>query len=249
MEKMIAVRKMNPAPGLELSETEVPEPGKGKLLVEVTATSMCGTDVHIYNWEPPFGPGRLNPPITIGHEVVGKVIGIGEGVEGFADGDSVSAESHIYDNTCNTCKLGNVHICENIKFYGVDTNGFWAKYALIDISTAWKNPPSLPPEIATLQESMGNSVYTVEESNVKDKDVVIFGTGPTGLFSIAIAKAMGARKVMVVYGSDMHGKYPNKWALTISSTAMRRTLLKRSSSLLKEKELMWFSRCPVQNKP
>lgn len=206
MEKMIAVRKMNPAPGLELSETEVPEPGKGKLLVEVTATSMCGTDVHIYNWEPPFGPGRLNPPITIGHEVVGKVIGIGEGVEGFADGDSVSAESHIYDNTCNTCKLGNVHICENIKFYGVDTNGFWAKYALIDISTAWKNPPSLPPEIATLQESMGNSVYTVEESNVKDKDVVIFGTGPTGLFSIAIAKAMGARKVMVVYGSDMHGK-------------------------------------------
>lgn len=204
METMKAVRKMNTGPGFTLEEIPVPKPGKGDLLIKVKATSMCGTDVHIYNWDPPWSEGRFTPPKTIGHEVAGEVVEVGAGVEGFSVGDQVSAESHIADYTCPMCTMKNYHICQNVKFFSIDTDGFWAEYALLPQQNAWKNPPEMPAEIATLQESMGNSVYTVEESQVAGKNVAIFGAGPTGLFATGIAKAMGALKVMVVTGSDTH---------------------------------------------
>lgn len=210
MGSMQAVRKLKKAPGFELSEVEVPTPKQGELLVKVKATSLCGTDIHIYNWEPPWSTGRYVPPKTMGHEVCGEVVEIGKGVNGFEIGDSVSAESHIYDNTCHQCKLGNQHICENLKFFSIDTDGFWAEYAIIPQQNAWKNPKGMKPEIATLQESMGNSVYTVEESKVAGKNVAIFGLGPTGLFAIGIAKAMGAKKVMGIGGTSTHEKIAKK---------------------------------------
>ena len=203
---MKAVRKLKPGKGFEYTDTEKPVPGKGDLLVKVEASSICGTDIHIYNWEPPWSEGRHVPPKTMGHEVCGEVVEAGKGVSGFAIGDSVSAESHIYDNTCSQCKIGNQHICENLKFFSIDTDGFWADYAIIPQQNAWKNPKNMKPEIATLQESMGNSVYTVEESKVAGKNVAIFGLGPTGLFATGIAKAMGAKKVMAVGGTKIHEK-------------------------------------------
>lgn len=201
---MRAIRKLQPGKGFELVRIDVPSPRKGELLIKVKATSLCGTDIHIYNWEPPWSTGRYTPPRTMGHEVCGEIVEKGEGVQGFEIGDSVSAESHIYDNTCFQCRLGNQHICESLKFFSIDTDGFWADYAILPVQNAWKNPPTLPAEIATLQESMGNSVYTVHESQVKGATVAIFGTGPTGLFATGIAKAMGARKVAIVYGSPVH---------------------------------------------
>ncbi|MBI4182299.1 MAG: L-threonine 3-dehydrogenase [Candidatus Aenigmarchaeota archaeon] len=204
MATMRAVRKLRPAEGFELAEIPVPQPKAGELLVKVRAASVCGTDIHIYKWEPPWSQGRYVPPKTMGHEVCGEVVQAGPGVRGFQEGDSVSAESHIYDATCSQCLRGNQHICEKLQFFSIDTDGFWAEYAIIPQQNAWKNPPSLPPEIATLQESMGNSVYTVEEGQVKDKFVAIFGLGPTGLFATGIAKALGATAVAVVGGSDTH---------------------------------------------
>lgn len=202
---MKAVRKLEAKPGFSLADIPEPSPGKGELLIDVQATSMCGTDIHIYNWEPPWSEGnRFVPPKTMGHEVAGKVIQVGKAVEGFQEGDLVSAESHIWDGTCPMCLMKNYHICQNVKFFSIDTDGFWAEKAIIPQQNAWKNPASLPAEIATLQESMGNSVYTVSESNVQGKNVAIFGAGPTGLFATGIAKAMGALKVMTVAGSDTH---------------------------------------------
>lgn len=209
MEKMQAVRKLKPGKGFELKEIEVPKPKAGELLIEVNATSLCGTDVHIYNWDPPWND-RISPPRTIGHEVAGTVVKLGEGVSKFQEGDFVSAESHIYDGTCGMCKIGNTHICQNLKFFGVDVDGFWAQYALLPEKNAWKNPPSLPPEIATLQEPMGNSVYTITESNVKGKSVAIFGLGPTGLFATGIAKKMGAKQVIAVAGTPLHQSIAKK---------------------------------------
>lgn len=204
MEKMRAVRKMKPAPGLEYVITEVPKPGPDDLLLKVRACSMCGTDIHIYNWDPPWSQGRFVPPKTLGHEVNGEVIEVGKNVDGFEIGDSVSAESHIPDWTCSLCKQGAMHICEKLKFFSIDVNGFFAPYAVMPATNAWKNPASLKPEIATLKESMGNSVYTVEEGKVDGKNVVIFGLGPTGLFATGISKVMGAEKVIAVGGTDLH---------------------------------------------
>lgn len=214
MGEMKAVRKINPGEGFTLTKLEVPKPKRGELLIEVQATSVCGTDIHIYHWDPPW-PERMKLPKTMGHEVAGKVIEIGEGVTRFAVDDRISAESHIACGYCIMCKTGNMHICKNLKFFSIDTDGFWAKYAIIPEQNAWKNPPSLPPEIATLQESMGNSVYTVTESHVQGKEVAVFGSGPTGLFATAIAKAMGATKVMVVVGSKTHAKIARKMGADI----------------------------------
>ncbi len=213
---MQAVRKLKAEPGFEFVEIPVPEPGPTDLLIKIRATSMCGTDVHIYNWEPPWSTGRFVPPKTLGHEVCGEVVEVGSSVNSlqssvsgsqfseFQIGDSVSAESHIACGACDQCQNGNGHICRNLKFFSIDTDGFWADYAILPAVSAWKNPKTMRPEIATLQESMGNSVYTVESSHVKGKIVAIFGLGPTGLFSTAIAKAMGAEKVFCIAGSQIH---------------------------------------------
>ncbi|MBI4173204.1 MAG: alcohol dehydrogenase catalytic domain-containing protein [Candidatus Aenigmarchaeota archaeon] len=203
-DSMYAVRKLRPAPGLEYAQTEVPKPGDGEILIKAKACSMCGTDIHIYNWDPPWSQGRFIPPKTLGHEVNGEVIEIGKEVQGFAVGDSISAESHIPDWTCSLCKQGSMHICEQLKFFSIDTNGFFAPYAVLPASNAWKNPRNMKPEIATLKESMGNSVYTVGEGKVAGKNVAILGLGPTGLFAVGIAKVLGAAKVICVGGTETH---------------------------------------------
>jgi len=209
MARMRAVRKLRPGKGFELVEMEAPRPKEGELLIKVKAASVCGTDIHIYNWDSPW-PDKMALPKTMGHEVCGEIIEAGNGVKRFSEGDNVSAESHIACGSCHMCRTGNLHICQNIKFFSIDQDGFWADYAILPEQNAWKNPAKMRPEIATLQESMGNSVYTVMESNVPGKLVAIFGSGPTGLFATGISKAMGAAKVMMVYGSELHGKIGKK---------------------------------------
>ncbi|MCX9014570.1 MAG: L-threonine 3-dehydrogenase [Candidatus Methanoperedens sp.] len=204
MNTMKAVRKMKEGVGLELVNIPIPEPAKHEVLVKVKACSMCGTDVHIYNWEHPWSGGRIIPPRTIGHEVCGIVEKTGSEVTLVKEGDLVSAESHIFDGNCTMCRSGNMHICENLKFFGVDVDGFFAEYAIIPEVNVWKNPPDMPYEIATLQESIGNSVYTVFSQDVTAKTVAVFGAGPTGLFATGLLKAAGAAKIIVVAGSTLH---------------------------------------------
>ncbi|MBI2583643.1 MAG: L-threonine 3-dehydrogenase [Candidatus Aenigmarchaeota archaeon] len=205
MQKMKAVAKMQKAKGLEMTEAEVPQIGQNDVLVEVKACSLCGTDVHIYNWDHPW-PDRIKPPRTLGHEVCGIVVEKGSNVTAAEVGDFISAESHIADNTCYQCRIGNSNICMNMKLLGVDINGSFAEYVSVPQQNIWKNPKSMPYEIATLQESMGNSVYTVEESNVNGKNVVIFGAGPTGLFATGISRVLGASQIMVVVGTEFHAR-------------------------------------------
>jgi threonine 3-dehydrogenase len=214
MSKMMALRKSKAAPGLTFEKVPIPKPGKDEILIKVKACSMCGTDIHIYNWDPPWSEGRMKPPKTLGHEVNGEVIEKGKNVKNLEIGDSISAESHIPDWTCSQCKMGNMHICENLKFFSIDVDGFFAPYAVMPATNAWKNPKNMKPEVATLQESMGNSVYTVYSAPIKNKNVAIFGLGPTGLFATAIAKKAGAAKVMTVGGTDIHRKIAKKVGAT-----------------------------------
>jgi len=210
---MLAVRKTKREVGFELVTIPIPEPDENEVLLKIKAVSLCGTDIHVHDWDPPFCEGRLTPPISTGHEVCGEVIKIGSNVTTLQIGDLVSAESHLPCvsqkdrrnlEQCNMCKMGNGHICEHVKFFSIDTQGFMSEYAVAPANILWKNPPDMKWEIASLLESLGNSVYTVAESNVEGKDVAVFGLGPTGLNSIAVCKKMGAQQIIAVAGTKKH---------------------------------------------
>jgi threonine 3-dehydrogenase len=194
---MIAVRKLKPAPGLEVTTTDIPKIGDKDLLVKVKACSICGSDVHIYNWEHPWSE-RIMPPRTLGHEFAGEVVKVGKNVNSIKVGDYISAESHIVCEKCVNCRTGKMEICNDVKILGIDTDGAFAEYVCIPEFNAWKNPKNMPPEVATLQEPMGNSVYVVYSGDVTGKTVTIFGCGPTGLFATGLARFAGASKIIAV---------------------------------------------------
>lgn len=196
-DKMLAVMKKNKAPGAELDYVEIPKIGPDMVLVKVKACSICGTDLHIYNWDN-WAQNRIKPPLVFGHECAGEVVEIGSQVKRAKVGDFVSAETHIPDQTCYQCRTGKMHICKNLKILGVDTDGAFAEYIAIPDICVWKNDPGLPPQIACIQEPFGNATYTVMESDVQGKVIAILGDGPIGCFATGIAKAVGAAKVFAV---------------------------------------------------
>jgi threonine 3-dehydrogenase len=204
MNRMKAIRKTKAGQGLELTTIPVPEPGDHDVLVKVMASSICGTDVKIYNWEHPWSRGRINIPKTIGHEVCGEVVKVGSKVTLIREGDLVSAETHIFDGKCNQCRMGNMHICENLKLFSMDVDGFFAEYAVMPEAIVWKNPPDMLPEVACLQESIGSSVYAVLSNDVTAKTVAVFGAGPSGLFTIGLLRVAGATNIIAVAGSKLH---------------------------------------------
>ena len=198
---MRAVVKVEPGPGLTLRELPLPEIGPRDVLVKVKAASICGTDLHIYRWDP-WAAGRLRPPLVIGHEFCGEVVAVGRDVSEaeVRAGDYISAESHVVCGVCDMCRTGKGHLCRNTKILGVDRDGCFAEYVAIPAINAWPDPPEMPPEIASLQENFGNAVHTAFSVDVRAKKVLVTGCGPVGLMAIAVAKALGAR---AVYATDV----------------------------------------------
>lgn len=201
MAKMRAILKTQASPGLEMRMVDIPEPGPGEVLIKVKATSICGTDRHINHWDP-WSAGRVKPPMIIGHEVCGHVVKVGPGVTLLAEGDFVSADSHIPCTVCPVCRNGQPHICVNLKILGVDTTGTFSDYVVIPEIIAWKNDPDLDPAIASILEPLGNAVYTVLAEPITGLSVAVFGDGPAGLNAVAVARAAGAGTIFHV------GKYP-----------------------------------------
>src|SRR6476661_779207 len=196
---MLALRKTTAEPGLQLEEVPVPEPAPDEVLVEVETASVCGTDLHIYGWDE-WSQGRINPPLTLGHEFAGTIVETGSLVRDLAPGDYVSAESHITCGVCFQCRTGHAHMCERTRILGVDQEGAFARYVAVPASVIWRNDRTkLPPEIATLQEPFGNAVFATSEQDLAGRSVAVLGCGPIGLFTIAIARASGAA---VVFASD-----------------------------------------------
>ncbi len=197
MAKMKAVMKVKRGRGFEIVDVDVPRPGPHDLLVKVRLAGICGSDSHIYAWDE-WASQRIKPPMIVGHEFCGEVVEMGSEVRGFKVGDYVSAESHIPCGYCYQCRNDQQHICANLKILGVDTDGCFAEYALIPDVCAWKNPPDMDPEIAAIQEPLGNSVYAVLEADVVGRSVCVFGCGPAGMFASAVAVAAGAYPVVSV---------------------------------------------------
>jgi len=196
METMWAVRKVSSGPGLALDEVPVPTPGDDEVVVEVEAASVCGTDLHIFHWDP-WAANRIKPPLTLGHEFAGTVVDVGRNVRNVVAGEYVSAESHVTCGACYHCRTGRAHMCERTQILGVDRDGAFAQYVSVPESVIWKNDRAkMPPEIATLQEPFGNAVFAVSHEDIPGKAVAVLGCGPIGLFTIGIARASGAARVL-----------------------------------------------------
>ncbi len=194
---MRAVVKTQPKEGAEVRMVPVPKIGPNEALVQVKATTICGTDVHIYQWnewaDQRIGAGHL--PQTMGHEFSGTVVEVGSEVRRVKVGDFVSAETHIPCTHCIQCLTGQMHICQNLKILGVDLNGAFAEYIAVPELVLWKNDPAIPPEFAAAQEPLGNAVYAALVEPVSARTVLIYGDGPAGLFAVGVARVSGAARV------------------------------------------------------
>lgn len=194
---MQAVVKAHRAPGIDLREVPVPAPCPGQVLVKVQSASVCGTDLHIFNWDP-WARGRIHPPLIPGHEFAGAVAAVGEGVTTVREGDLVSAEMHVACGKCMQCRIGEAHICQHVRILGVDADGAFAGYALIPETNIWKLSPSILHDYASLLDPLGNAVHTVLAGPIAAQTVAVTGCGAIGLFSIAVAKACGAARVFAI---------------------------------------------------
>ena len=193
---MRAVRKRESGPGLVLDEVPVPTPGPDEVLVAIEAASICGTDLHIQRWDE-WSSERVRPPLTLGHELAGTVTAVGSAVKDVAEGDYVSAESHVTCGTCFHCRTGRAHMCERTQILGVDRDGGFADFVAIPASVVWRNDRAkLPAEIACLQEPFGNAVFATSTQDLAGRAVAVLGCGPVGLFTIAIARAFGAGRLL-----------------------------------------------------
>jgi len=195
--KMLAVMKKVKGPGAEVVTVDIPQIKPNEVLVKVKATSICGTDAHIYKWDQ-WAENRIKPPMIFGHECAGEVVQVGNLVQRIQVGDYISAETHIPCGHCYQCLTGHQHICQNLKILGVDTDGCFAEYVVVPEVCAWRNDKSIPWELASVQEPFGNATYTVMESQVSAKIIAIMGDGPIACFAVGIAKAVGAAKIYAV---------------------------------------------------
>jgi len=193
---MKALRKTQPARGLTLGAAPVPSIGPNDALIRVRAASICGTDLHIYGWDR-WSQGRIKPPVTLGHEFCGVVEQVGEEVipEKARVGDFVSAEMHVNCGWCRQCRLGESHVCRNLRIIGIDQDGAFAEFVKIPASNVWRLDPSIPEHIGAILDPLGNAVHTVLAGPIAGQTVLVTGSGPIGLMAIAVAKACGSSTV------------------------------------------------------
>src|SRR5512133_2390593 len=202
---MLAVVKPRPAAGADIREVPVPKFGPTDVLVKVKVASVCGTDLHIYNWDR-WAQKRIHPPLIPGHEFCGNVAAVGAEVTSVKEGDFVSAEMHVACGKCLQCRTGEAHICQKVKIIGVDANGAFADYVCIPESNIWKLDPEIPQEYASILDPLGNAVHTTLAGDIAAKSVAITGCGPIGLFAIAVAKACGATQVFAIEVNEYRRK-------------------------------------------
>ncbi|MGB9792210.1 MAG: L-threonine 3-dehydrogenase [Thermacetogeniaceae bacterium] len=218
--KMKAIVKDEAGTGLVLKEVKIPEIGPHEVLIETMAVSICGTDLHIYNWDQ-WSAQRVKPPLIIGHEIAGKIVEVGGEVEGWKVGDYVSVECHKICGQCYQCRTGQAHLCRNYTILGVDFDGVFADYVKVPATNLWKNKETLPPEVASLQDPIGNAVLTTLSHEISTKTVVVMGCGAIGMFCVGIAAASGAEKIYAVDVNDYRLSIAKKMGASVTINALR----------------------------
>ena len=198
---MQAIVKEKRAPGLTVKSVPKPAPGPGEVLIAVRHAGVCGTDLHIADWDP-WAQSRIKPPLIVGHEFAGEIQGLGDGVTGLRVGQLVTAEGHIVCGHCLQCRTGNSHICKNTRIIGVDRDGAFAEYIVMP-TTNVLTLSGIPTEVGAIMDPMGNAFHTVLTAEIPGSTVFVVGCGPIGCFAVGIARAAGATKVIA---SDVNPK-------------------------------------------
>lgn len=193
---MKALVKSRAEPGLWMEQVPVPEPGPTDVLIKVTKSAICGTDVHIWNWDD-WAQKTVPVPMVVGHEFCGRIAETGTAVTRFAKGQRVSGEGHIVCGACRNCRAGRGHLCRNTKGVGVNRPGSFAEYVCIPESNVVLIPDDIPDEIAAIFDPFGNAVHTALSFDCVGEDVLVTGAGPIGIMGAMVAKRAGARKVVI----------------------------------------------------
>ena len=198
---MRALVKPRPGPGLELMEVPEPSPGLGEVKIRVLRAGLCGTDLHIENWDD-WAASMLRPPLVVGHEFYGEVVEVGEGVPdderyGLRPGQRVSVEGHVVCGHCRNCRAGRRHMCVNTSNLGVNRDGCFADYVVVPHSNVWVQPDLIDPDLGAVFDPLGNAVHTALSFPLEGEDVLITGAGPIGVMAAAVVRHAGARHVVV----------------------------------------------------
>ena len=193
---MKALVKKFKKPGIWLDEVPVPEYGQNDVLIKIQRTSICGTDIHIYNWDE-WARKTIPVPMVVGHEYVGIVEAYGNNVQDVNVGELVSGEGHIVCGNCRNCRAGRRHLCPNTRGVGVNRPGAFAEFLSIPVSNIWQCDPNIDKDILSIFDPFGNAVHTALSFEVLGEDVLITGAGPIGIMAAAICKHAGARYVVI----------------------------------------------------
>ncbi|HGN0343920.1 L-threonine 3-dehydrogenase [Proteus mirabilis] len=193
---MKALSKLKAQPGIWMTDVPVPELGHNDVMIKIRKTAICGTDVHIYNWDE-WSQKTIPVPMVVGHEYIGEIVAIGQEVKGFNIGDRVSGEGHITCGHCRNCRGGRTHLCRNTIGVGVNRPGCFAEYLVIPAFNAFKIPDNIPDELAAIFDPFGNAVHTALSFDLVGEDVLVSGAGPIGIMAAAICKHVGARHVVI----------------------------------------------------
>ncbi|MDO9230255.1 MAG: L-threonine 3-dehydrogenase [Syntrophales bacterium] len=220
MDKMKALLKSKPQPGLWLEEVSVPQIGINDVLIKIHKTAICGTDIHIFNWDD-WAKKTIPVPMAIGHEFVGRVASVGSNVHDFKPGDLVSGEGHVVCGHCRNCLAGRRHLCPNTSGVGVNRPGCFVEYLAIPQTNVWYCDPAIPTDVLSCFDPLGNATHTALSFPVLGEDVLITGAGPIGIMATAIARHAGARYIVITdcnsYRLDLARKMGATLALDVSN--------------------------------
>jgi threonine 3-dehydrogenase len=223
MEMMQALVKKEARPGLWLERVPVPKIGINDVLIKVLRTGICGTDVHIYEWDA-WAQKTIPVPMVVGHEFVGRIVEVGSNVTDFQVGEIVSGEGHVVCGRCRNCLAGRRHLCKDTKGVGVNRPGAFAEYLVLPMTNVWVHDPHIPRDVQSIFDPFGNAVHTALQFDVLGEDVLITGAGPIGVMAAAIVKHAGARHVVVTDVNPYRLELARKLGATLALDVRERSI-------------------------
>ncbi|HBC7429895.1 TPA: L-threonine 3-dehydrogenase [Providencia rettgeri] len=220
---MKALSKLKAEPGIWMTDVPKPELGHNDVMIKIRKTAICGTDVHIYNWDE-WSQKTIPVPMVVGHEYIGEIVAIGQEVKGFKIGDRVSGEGHITCGHCRNCRGGRTHLCRNTIGVGVNREGCFAEYLVIPAFNAFKIPDNIPDEVAAIFDPFGNAVHTALSFDLVGEDVLVSGAGPIGIMAAAVCRHVGARHVVITDVNDYRLELAKKMGVSRAVNVSRENL-------------------------
>lgn len=223
MSLMNALVKKEATMGLWLDQVPVPEVGINDVKVRIMKTAICGTDLHIYNWDE-WAQKTIPVPMVVGHEFVGEIVEVGKNVNDFTPGEIVSGEGHIVCGRCRNCMAGRRHLCASTSGIGVNRSGAFAEYLVLPMSNVWEHRPNVDLDVASMFDPLGNAVHTALQYDLLSEDVLITGAGPIGCMAAAVCKHAGARHVVITDINPARLDMARKFGVTRAVDVTKQTI-------------------------